>query len=59
MDGWEKKTAIFQLSSCKGLGPEETLDYYWKNESCEVGKYAKRIEFRSKQKSTFYKMETE
>lgn len=40
MDGWEK-TAIFQLSGCKSLGSEETLDYYWKNESCEVGKYAK------------------
>lgn len=40
MDGWEK-TAIFQLSGCKSLGPEETLDYYWKNESREVGKYAK------------------
>lgn len=60
MDGWEKTTAIFQLSSCKSLGPEETLDYYWKNESCEVGKYAKNyIEFQSKQKSKFYKMETE
>lgn len=60
MDGWEKTTAIFQLPGCRCLGPEETLDHYWKNESCEVDKYAKSyIQFQGKQKSTFYKMETE
>lgn len=42
------------------FGPEETLDYYWKNESCVVDKHAKSYtEFQNKQKSTFYTMETE
>lgn len=49
-DAWEKTTAIFQLSGSKSLGPEETLDHYWKNKSCEVDKYAKTYtEFQSKQ----------
>lgn len=60
MDGWEKMPAIFQLSGCKSLGPEKTLDCYWENESCEVDKYARSYrESRSKQKSTSYEMETE